>query len=203
MLPRRLLLAAPAVMLAARARGAGLLEPDEGGRAVWHDEAAAGGIALPAKARLVGRPVLAGRNVAALGFVAATQTGRLDLLALAAPINGAMRLVALEVLAWAGPDGARLFTRFAATPDQRTLRLARDAMLPGVGRESWTDYLAWHDGAAMDDAPVRLPLPTSLQARLRPYRLACLAWLAAPRTDVAQAPQIADPLAGYAPSGGI
>lgn len=136
------------------------------------------GIAVPAgRLRQLATFPLGTAQVVVLGFAADLPEGRRDLLAVAS--GGQVR--ALELLDWQGSDGARLQTRLSAVPDRQRLRLERSASAPrGRGRrhEDWTDYLAWQEGAAMVDAPVRPVLAGTWQAALAAQRADMRALLA-------------------------
>jgi hypothetical protein len=98
--------------------------------------------------------------------------------------------MALEVLAWQAPGGGWLATRIGATGERTRLKLTRDAAAPRGARpwrrESWTDFLAWRDGAALADAPVRPPPPQTWQAQLAAVRARVAARLAEPCQDVGE-----------------
>ncbi len=155
-----------------------------------------GGVILPvARAAIRAVLPLAGREVALLSFAADPSPGplpqgQLDLAAIVGWDGAALRLLALEILTWqaaSGHDaalGARLTTRIAATGDRTRLRLERDAAASRgnltARRESWTDLLAWHAGAALADAPQRPPLAGTWQQRLAVARSDMIAFLAHP-----------------------
>jgi hypothetical protein len=139
-----------------------------------------------ARARVLAGMRLGGSDVACLDFAADMAAGERDLFAVAA----AGRVVAIDVLAWRGSDGSRLYTRLSLVPDGWRLRLQRTAAAPsgrGVRREAWTDYLAWQAGGAMADAPVRPVLPGTWQAALAEQRREALALLVVPPGGVPEA----------------
>ena len=145
-----------------------------------------------ARARLAAALPIAGRQVAVLAFAADPQDarGRLDLAALAGWDGAGLRVLALEVLSWQAPGGGWLGTRITAAGDGRRLLLTRDAAAPRGARpwrrESWTDLLAWQDGAALADAPARAPLPGTWQAQLAATRARVAARLGRVCSDVAE-----------------
>jgi hypothetical protein len=156
------------------------LPPD---RVALRADCVAGQIDAPAgRARIAAVLPLADRDVAMLGIAADPPSGgQLDLMAIVGWDGSALRLLALEVLSWQAPGGARLATRVAAVGDRSRLRLARDAAAPRNGgswrHESWIDLLAWHDGGALADAPPRPPLPGTWQAHLAQSRAGVIARL--------------------------
>jgi hypothetical protein len=150
-------------------------------------------ITLPApRARLAGLLPIAERQVAMLAFGADPpgSPARLDLVAIVGWDGAGLRVLALEVLGWQAADGGSLATRFAATGDRTRLLLTSDAAAPRGARpwrrEHWTDLLAWREGSALADAPVRPPAPDTWQARLASVRGAVAARLAAPCSDIAE-----------------
>jgi hypothetical protein len=150
-------------------------------------------ITLPAaRARLAALLPIAARQVAVLAFAAdpPAPPAKLDLGAIVGWDGARLRVLALEVLRWEAPGGGWLDTRITATGDRARLLLHRDAAAPRGARpwqrESWTDSLAWRDGAALADAPVRTALPQTWQARLSAVRARVAARLAAPCQDVAE-----------------
>jgi hypothetical protein len=189
-LPRRLLLAAPALLLARTAAAARLcpgrdgalsLTPD-GNQAVFRCDGIDGAITLPdAEARIAMALPIAGRQVAGIAFAAAVS---LDLVALVGWDNARLRILGLEVLRWQSADGAMLSSRFTGVGDRTRLLVAREAATPRPGLprrwETWTDLLAWRDGAPLADAPVRTPLAGTMQARLAALRRRCTALLDPP-----------------------
>ena len=136
------------------------------------------GIGVPAqRVRMLATLKLGGTPVPVLGFAADVAEGVRDLFAVVA--NG--RVVALEVLAWHGADGARLSTRLSAVTDGVRLRLERTASArwgKGTHHEEWIDYLAWQAEAPMADAPVRPVLAGTWQAALAAQRAAMRTMLA-------------------------
>ena len=150
-------------------------------------------ITLPgARARLAALLPIAGRQVAVLAFAAdpASGAGQLDLAAIVGWDGAGLRVLAIEVVRWQAPGGGWLGTRVLATADRTRLLLQRDAAAPrGLRpwqRESWTDLLAWRDGAALADAPAQPPLPQTWQARLAVVRARVASRLATPCADVAE-----------------
>lgn len=150
-------------------------------------------ISLPApRARVVGLLPIAGRQVALLAFGAdpPDTAARLDLAALVGWDGAQLRVMALEVLTWQLPGGARLDTRFAATGERTRLTLTRECAAPRGARrwrrEGWIDLLAWQDGGALRDDPARTPVADTWQAQLARLRAAVAARLAAPCGDVAE-----------------
>jgi len=147
-------------------------------------------ITLPAaRARRTALLPIAGRQVAVLAFGAdPSADATLDLAAIVGWDGARLRVLALEVLRWQAADGGGFSTRLTATGDRTRLLLRRDAAAPRGAlrwqRESWTDVLAWHDGAALADDPVRAPLPQSWQARLAAARARVAGRLARPCADV-------------------
>ncbi len=88
----------------------------------------------------------------------------------------ALRILAVESRAWAGPGRRGLAMRIAAVPDGARLRLLYDAV-HGSQHESWTDILAWRAGALLASEPLRPVLPGTLQARMAAVRARVLALL--------------------------
>jgi hypothetical protein len=136
------------------------------------------GVLVPtARARLLARVRLGGDETVFLSFAADLPEGERDLFAIAA----AGRIIAVDVLAWRGTDGSRLYSRLSTVPDGRRVQLERTASAPrghGVRREAWIDYLAWQAEGAMTDAPVRPVLAGTWQAALAEQRAAILGLLA-------------------------
>jgi hypothetical protein len=152
-----------------------------------------GVVTLPAaRAHLMALLPIAGRQVAVVAFGAdpPASLARLDLAAFVGWDGACLRVLALEVLLWQAEGGGVLSGRFAATGDRTRFALTRDAGAPRGARpwlrEHWTDMLAWHDGAALADAPPRPPLAGTWQARLATTRARVAARLAAPCADVAE-----------------
>lgn len=190
-LTRRTVLASPALLLAGPAAAARLrpdqdgalaLTPDGAGQILFRADGIDGAIVLPAAgARLAMLLPIAGRQVAGITFAA---DATLDLVALIGWDGAMLRILGLEVLGWRRPDGAMLSSRFAGVGDRTRLRITRVAATPRPGLphhwESWTDLLAWRDGAPLADAPVRPPLPGTAQARLAAFRRRTIAFLEPP-----------------------
>jgi hypothetical protein len=130
-----------------------------------------GAITLPAvRARIAFALPIAGREVAGVAFAADPPGGSLDLVALCGWDGACLRILGLEILSYAGADGASLASCFAGVGDRSRLRIERTASVPRHGLplrwESWTDLVAWRDQAPLADAPVRPPLPGTRQAAL-------------------------------------
>jgi hypothetical protein len=128
---------------------------------------------------------IAGRQVVVLGFGADPAAATpLDLGAIVGWDGLRLRVLALELLTWRAANGGTLTTRLKASGDRTRLMLLREASLP-IGatrwrREHWIDLLAWRDGQALADAPVRVPPPDTWQARLERVRAQVAARLVEP-----------------------
>jgi hypothetical protein len=196
-LPRRLLLAAPALLSLSQARAHGLrpwrdgtvtLTPWDAGTAMLRADAIDGAVSVPASgARLAMMLPIAGRDVAGVAFGADTARGPGELLALIGWDFAGLRVLGLEVLSFTGVDGTALSARFSGVGDQTRLRVERIASVPagpGKRREQWTDYLLWRDGGVLTDAPVRPAIAGSWQARLAAARAQVATMLAAGTTRV-------------------
>jgi len=149
-------------------------------------------ITLPAsRARAVAVLPIAGREIVLLGFGAdPSASAPLELGAFVGWDGSRLRVLALEVLSWRPANGGVLSTRVKASGDRTRLMLLRGATLP-VGRtrwrrEYWIDMLAWREGEALADAPVRVPPPETWQALLAHTRIRVAARLAAPCSAVAE-----------------
>ncbi|MCW3473995.1 hypothetical protein [Limobrevibacterium gyesilva] len=198
-LARRLILTAPALLLARPAAAARLrpdrpgpvvLLPAESGRMALRCEGIDDAVTVPgARARIAMLLPVAGRDIAGIAFAADGIAGRLDLMALAGWDGARLRILGMEVLGWAGADGSSLSSRFAGVGDRTRLRVQRVAAMPRPGApkvgapkvwETWTDLLAWRDRAPLADSPVRPGAPGSWQARLAAMRARAAALLDPP-----------------------
>ena len=169
-LPRRMLLAAPAVLMAARAWAQ--LLPLDASQTLLQAPTGDAAILLPGlRAHLVLASRLGGLPLLAAAFGVARDGGTLDLLAIGG--GAPFRLRALELWRWKAADGTEIATRLSISGDGSALRLARDAARPisatRWARESWADTLHWAEGALVDQ-PVRPPPGESWQARLAAIR---------------------------------
>jgi hypothetical protein len=194
LLTRRLLLAAPALLVPRRAAAAMLqpghatglnLDPAEPDQVAFSADDIIGAVMLPqGRARLVALLPIAGRDVAAVAFAADPPGGTLDLLALIGWDGACLRVLGLEVLNYSGPNGASLSSRFAGVGDRSRISIARTASTPRRGLpkrwENWIDYLAWRDGAPLADAAIRTPLAGTRQADLGAIRAEIITALSPP-----------------------
>jgi hypothetical protein len=186
LLSRRGLLGA-AMLLAVRPAVAARLTLDPAGddQAALRFDGIEGAITLPsARVRIVFALPIAGREVAGIAFAADPPGAALDLVALCGWDGACLRLLGLEILGFAGADGANLASRFAGVGDHTRLRIERAAAIPRPGLplrwESFTDFLAWRAQAPLADAPVRPPLPGTRQAALAAARARVAALLDEP-----------------------
>lgn len=143
------------------------------------------GFSLPAlRARVMAVLHLLGTEIVALSFGLDTTDTRQDWLALVGPDG---RLLALDLLSWAGPDAGTIGTRLATRADQRHITLARAAARHGgrTGwlREAWTDYWRW-TGSELVNAPPRPVLEGTWQDGLAQRRIAIARLLTPPRYAV-------------------
>jgi hypothetical protein len=183
-LSRRILLAAPGLLLARRSAAATLqpglaspvsLELGEPDQAVFRGGGIVGAVTLPQdRARIAMLLPIAGREIAGIAFAADPPGGTLDLLALIGWDGARLRVLGLEIFNYAGADGASLASRFAGVGDRTRISIARTAGIPRSGLtkrwETWIDLLAWHGLSPLADAPVRPPLPGTRQAELAAIR---------------------------------
>lgn len=172
---RRTLFTAAALLIARPAAAAHMaLEPVGDDQVAFRIDGIDGAITLPAaRARIAFALPIAGRDVAGVAF-AADPPGGLDLVALCGWDGACLRLLGLEILSYAGADGASLASRFAGVGDRTRLRIERTGSVPRLRLplrwENWTDLLAWRDQAPLADAPVRPPLAGTRQATLAAAR---------------------------------
>jgi hypothetical protein len=183
-LSRRLLLAAPGLLLARRSSAATLqpgvastvsLELGDPDQAVFRAGGIVGAVTLPqARARIAMWLPIAGREIVGIAFAADPPGGMLDLLALVGWDGACLRVLGLEVWNSAGADGGSLASRFAGIGDRTQIRIARTAGIPRPGLpkrwETWLDLLSWQALSPLADAPVRTPLPGTWQAELAGIR---------------------------------
>jgi len=203
-LSRRLLLAAPALLLVRAAAGASLqpgrvaglsllpADPDQPDQVVFGAEGVAGAVTLPMdRARIAFVLPIAGREVVGIAFAADPPGATLDLVALVGWDGACLRILGLEVLSCSGADGASLASRFAGVGDRTRISIARTAGVPRPGLpkrwENWTDLLAWRDGLPLADAPVRVPLVGTRQAEVAVVRVRVVGLLSTPCQGVTPA----------------
>jgi hypothetical protein len=176
LLSRRALLTASALLIARPVVASQMaLEPAGDDQAAFRVDGIDGAITVPAaRARIAFALPIAGREVAGVAFAADPPAGSLELVALCGWDGACLRILGLEMLSYAGADGASLASRFAGVGDRTRLRVERTASVPRprlpLRWESWTDLLAWRDQAPLADMPVRPPLPDTRQAALTAAR---------------------------------
>jgi hypothetical protein len=196
LLSRRELLTAAALLVVRPAAAAHMaLEPSGDDQVTLRIDGIGGAITVPReRARIAFAVPIASREVAGIAFAADPAGASLDLVALCGWDGTWLRILGLEILSYAGADGARLASRFAGVGDRTRLRIERTASVPRprlpLRWESWTDLLAWRDQAPLADAPVRPPLPGTRQATLAAARANLIALINEPRQTVT-APMIA------------
>ena len=165
-----------------------------------------GTVWLPAGARLVGEGRLGGGHVGLVAFAADPMAdATCELVAIVGADAAGLRIVGLEVAAWARADGAHLSTRVGALPDGGGLLLHCAAATPGPGRltwrrEAWTDLLRVGSAGALRAVPTRAAGPGTWQAALSARRDRVAALLEVPRTTLP--PEAAADAARTVPSGG-
>jgi hypothetical protein len=190
LLSRRLVLAGAALLAVRPAAAARLaLDPSGDDPAALRFDGIEGAITLPpARARVAFTLPIAGREVAGVAFGADPPGVTLDLVALCGWDGAVLRVLGLEVLSFAGPDGANLASRFASVGDRTRLSIERTAAAPRPGLplrwENFTDFLAWREQAPLANAPVRAPLPGTRQAALAVGRARVAALLGEPCQSV-------------------
>jgi hypothetical protein len=142
-----------------------------------------GQLRLPGGARTMAFTPINGADLSAVAVTDAASNSNTELLLLALHDGNKPRIVALELLQWAGPEG-RLSTRFTADSNFTTLILDRSAAVRRTNtiwrRESWRDFLLWNKTGFLDQ-PVRPPMKDSLQFAMQARRAKTLEWLATPR----------------------
>jgi hypothetical protein len=183
---RSLLLAAPLLLLAGRAR-AGLgglrLEAAGEGQVALTGPGVRRALVLPATGARLLAPVACGGEVLAVAAFRQEEAGAaVEWGALALALDGAVALLALEPLAWRA-GAARMATRMNSAGDRRQVAFQRDSALQETAtlwrREAWTDYLAWRAPAGLADAPVRTPPAGTRQAVVAGWRKRAAALVAA------------------------
>jgi hypothetical protein len=149
-----------------------------------------GPIELPAlRARVTQILPVAGRELLIVSFGADSDPlASQDLIAIIGWDGSQLRILGIESLTWHRQDGADLSLRLFAVADRKRLMLAYSAAIPrgspAVQRMSWEDFLAWQDGAPMENTPPRPPLPNTWQSHLGATRAKVIELLSTPKSAI-------------------